>query len=360
MKAWICTEAGAELHVADVEEAILEPTGLVVEVEYCGLCHSDLHRWHGTTDLGRRGIVKRPNSANPFAMGHEIVGRIVKTGPEVSGRALGEAVVVYPWFGCGTCKSCLAGQDNMCTSGSRSLGFSNHGGFARRVTVPHERYAVPLGDLAPAQAAPLACAGLTVRSAIRKIEPLEPEETVILIGAGGVGLTAIAVLYALGHRRIVSIDLDPAKEDAAKAAGAASFVCLSEGMEPSELIEALGGKVKSVIDFVNSASSASLAFELLAKGGKMVQVGLYGGELVIPLPLLTGAGLTIQGSLTRTLEDLHDVVALARQGMLPQIPVKILPRADVNDALVRLDRGNVTGRMILKAGGPGELDWTGP
>lgn len=354
MKAWINHDHGMALQWEDVGEPDPGPEGLVVQVSHCGLCHSDLHRWHGISNLGSRGVIRRPRPEKPVAMGHEIVGEIVGMGPEVTGRNLGEKVIVYPWFGCGKCGACRSGQDNMCREPTRSLGFGNHGGFAQRVAVPHERYALPLGELSPEQAAPLACAGLTVRCAIRKIEPLEPADKVVTIGAGGVGLTAIAVLHALGHRNIIAMDRDPNRAADAIAAGATQFIATPDGTTSAQLIETLGGKINTVLDFVNSSGTAALAFDLLGKGGRMVQVGLYGGDLAVPLPLLTGASLTIQGSITGTLDDLRDVVRMAREGRLPTIPVSVLPRGAVNDAIQRLDHGQVKGRIVLAARGEQE------
>ncbi|WP_420101425.1 alcohol dehydrogenase catalytic domain-containing protein [Bosea sp. (in: a-proteobacteria)] len=347
MKAWLNRDHGAALECEEIAEPDAGAEGLVIEVSHCGLCHSDLHKWQGISNLGSRGIVRRPKPATPIAMGHEIVGRIVEMGPAVGGRRLGEQVIVYPWFGCGVCKRCKAGQDNMCREPTRSLGFGNHGGFAQRVAVPHERYAIPLGKLSPEQAAPLACAGLTVRCAIRKIEPFDPSEPVVTIGTGGVGLTAISVLHALGHRSIIALERDPAREADALAAGAKRFIATPEGMGPASLIEAIGGKVDNVLDFVNSSETALLAFDLLGKGGRMVQVGLYGGELPVPLPLLTGASLTVQGSITGTVEDLRDVVRLAEAGKLMPIPVSVLAMDTVNEAIRQLDAGKVRGRLVL-------------
>lgn len=353
MKAWLNRDHGAALQCEQVPDPDPGMEGLVIKVSHCGLCHSDLHRWHGISNMGSRGVIHRPRPENPIAMGHEIVGEIVGMGTAVTGRSLGEKVIVYPWFGCGKCKACVAGEDNMCREPTRSLGFGNHGGFAERVAVPHERYAVPLGDLSPEQAAPLACAGLTVRCAIRKIEPFDPNETIVTIGTGGVGLTAISVLHALGHRNVIALDRDASRAADAVAAGAARFIATPEGTTSANLVEALGGKIDTVLDFVNSSETATLAFDLLGKGGRMVQVGLYGGELNVPLPLLTGASLTVRGSITGTLDDLRDVVRMACEGQLPAIPVSVLPRNSINDAIQSLDKGRVKGRIVLVADGGG-------
>ncbi len=322
-------------------------TQVMVAVEFCGLCHSDLHTWEGTTDLGRRGIVRRPLNA-PLAIGHEIVGRVTACGPDAEGVEIGARRIVFPWLGCGECEACLAGQDNMCAVESRSLGFRQQGGFAQYVVVPHPRYLIDPGTLDPALAATYACSGITVLSAIRKILPLPPTTPVVVIGAGGLGLQAIAMLLALEHQAIIAVDASDAKQTAALAEGAAAFVHAQGEGVAERIIAAAGGKVPAVIDLVNSGATATIAFDVLRKGGKMVQVGLFGGEFAVPLPTLTVQALTVQGSLTGTLQDLRDVVALAEAGKLRPMPITTMPLDDANGALQRLVRGEVQGRLVLQ------------
>lgn len=349
MRAWAVVQQGAPLQCVELPSPVLSGTEVAVAVEFCGLCHSDLHTMEGKRDLGRRGVVRRP-FAGPQAIGHEIVGRVVALGPDVAdGVAIGDRRIVYPWLGCGSCEDCLAGEDNMCAVSSRALGFAQPGGFAEQVVVPHPRYLVDPGTLPPALAATYACSGLTVLAALRKLLPLPPDAPVVVIGAGGLGLQAVAMLGALGHRRTIVVDAAAAKQEAALAEGAAAFVhATGEGVADA-IIAAAGGKVRAVLDLVNSSATSLAAFDCLRKGGKMVQVGLYGGELVAPLPILTGSALTVQGSLTGSLQDLRDVVALAQEGRLRPMPVSEVPMAEVNAAVQRLQRGEVQGRLVLRA-----------
>lgn len=348
MKAWLNrTHHGA---LQAVEVTTPEPLGseVVVEVSHCGVCHSDLHGWQGRTDYGRRGVVTRPVPENPVAMGHEIVGRVAALGPGAEGVAIDDKVVVYPWLGCGQCLDCEGGRDNMCRNGPRSLGFARHGGFAEQVVLPHPRYLFPLGDLDPALACTYACSGLTVRSAIRKIMPMAADEPVVVIGAGGLGLQAVGVLHALGHRAVIAADVVAEKREAAMEAGASHFAHLTGEGDVERLMDTAGGPVPAVLDFVNNGATASIAFESLRKGGRMVQVGLYGGELIVPLYLLALKGISISGSITGTLTDLADVLRLARDGLLKPLPITTLPRAQVNEALARLAEGRVRGRIVLE------------
>jgi alcohol dehydrogenase/propanol-preferring alcohol dehydrogenase len=281
-------------------------------------------------------------------MGHEIVGRVVKLGPDATGVAIGDIRIVFPWVGCGTCASCLAEEDNMCLNG-RALGVYQHGGYATHVVAPHARHLVDPGTLDPAVAATYACSGITVYSAIKKVMPLAADEPVVLVGAGGLGLNAIAVLRALGHRSIIVVDISEAKRAAAMAAGASQTVDGSGAGVAARIIEAAGGPVAAIIDLVNGTATARFSFDALRKGGKLVQVGLFGGELSLPLPLMAIRALTVQGSYVGNPKELRELVALAQAGTLQALPVTEVPPSEAFHALMRLRDGKVTGRIVLRA-----------
>ena len=350
MRAWAVVESAAPLK--EIELPTPEPTGtqVLLEVTHCGVCHSDLHIWEGRYDLGggRVMLLKDRGVTLPLAMGHEIVGRVLKLGPEASGVAVGARRIVYPWVGCGTCAACLSEQDNMCQT-PRSIGVFQHGGYATHVLAPHPRHLIDPGAVDPALAATYACSGITVYSAVQKVLPLPADEPVVLVGAGGLGLQAIAVLRALGHRNIISVDVSAEKREAALKAGAAQAVDGSGEGVASRIVAACGGPAGAIIDLVNGTASARAAFEALRKGGKLVQVGLFGGELSLPLPLMAMRALTIQGSYVGTPGDLRALVALADAGRLPPLPIEEVPMPTADAALTRLREGRVTGRLVLRA-----------
>ncbi|MDA8250052.1 MAG: alcohol dehydrogenase [Rhodospirillales bacterium] len=350
MRAWAVVESGAPLK--EIELPTPEPTGtqVLLEVTHCGVCHSDLHVWEGKYDLGGGQIMslKDRGVTLPLALGHEIVGRVVRLGPDATGVAVGARRIVYPWVGCGTCAACTSEHDNMCLK-PRSIGVFQNGGYATHVLAPHPRHLIDPGTLDPALAATYACSGITVYSAIQKIMPLPPDEPVVLIGAGGLGLQAVAVLRALGHRNIISVDVSAEKRAAALREGAATVVDGSGEGVTKRIIEAAGGRVGAIIDLVNGTASARAAFEALRKGGKLVQVGLFGGELRLPLPLMPIQALTVQGSYVGTPGDLRALVALAQDGRLPPVPIEQVPMPTADAALTRLREGRVTGRLVLRA-----------
>ncbi|MBK1661802.1 alcohol dehydrogenase [Paracraurococcus ruber] len=350
MRAWAVVETGKPLQ--EIEMPTPEPTGaqVLLEVTHAGVCHSDLHIWEGEYDLGSRGKMRLTDRGVvlPLAMGHEIVGRVVKLGPEAAnqGTKVGDLRVVYPWVGCGKCAICQREEENMCLT-PRSLGVYQNGGYATHVLATHVRHLVDIEGVDPALAATYACSGVTVYSAINKLLPLEPNEPVVLVGAGGLGLQAVAILKALGHQRICAVDVDQKKLDAAKQQGASDTVLAAGEETAKRIIEACGGPVAGIIDLVNGTQTARFAFDALRKGGKLVQVGLFGGEMNIPLPLMPIRALTIQGSYVGNVKELRALIDIAKQGKIPGIPVETTPQKNADAVLNRLKNGQITGRVVL-------------
>ena len=305
----------------EIELPTPEPKGteVLLEVTHCGVCHSDLHIWEGYYDVGggqKMSLVDRGVTL-PLAMGHEIVGRVVKLGPDAKGVKVGDLRIVFPWLGCGTCEKCLAEDDNMCAVAARSLGVYPNGGYGTHVIAPHPRHLVDPGTLDPAVAATYACSGITVYSAIKKAMPLTPTQAIVLVGAGGLGLNAIAVLKALKHQNIISVDISAGKARSGaegRRAQGGGRQRRGPGRSPSASSEAAGGPVLAVIDLVNGTATARFAFGALRKGGKLIQVGLFGGELMLPLPIMAIRALTVQGSYVGNPKELRELVKLAQDG----------------------------------------------
>ncbi|MSP01732.1 MAG: alcohol dehydrogenase [Acetobacteraceae bacterium] len=351
MRAWAVVENGKPLQ--EIELPTPEPIGteVLIEVTHCGVCHSDLHIWDGYYDIGggqKMSLMDRGVTL-PLAMGHEIVGRVAKLGPEAKGVKVGDLRIVFPWLGCGTCDTCLAEEDNMCVKAARSLGVYQNGGYGTHVIAPHPRHLIELGNVDPAVAATYACSGITVYSAIKKAMPIPPDEAIVLVGAGGLGLNAIKVLLALNHRNIISVDISEEKRATALKMGAHKTVDGSGPDTAKRIMEAAGGPVLAVIDLVNGTQTARFAFGALRKGGKLVQVGLFGGELMLPLPIMAIRALTVQGSYVGNPKELRELIKLAQDGSLAALPVATVPQNQADSALMRLRDGHVTGRLVLKA-----------
>jgi propanol-preferring alcohol dehydrogenase len=347
---WAFFAWGGALEEQTIE---LPPVGgheVTVRVTHCGMCHSDLHVQAGGFDMGggKRSSLERAGTKLPVTMGHEIGGEVVELGPEVQGLALGDKVIVYPWLGCGDCPVCKHGDDHLCPRASSHLGIQLPGGYADLVRVPHARYLVPIGTLAPARAATFACAGITAYGAIRKLNPMTADDHVAIIGCGGVGMTAVALCSATSKARIVAIDPDPAKRESALSHGAAMAFDPGAPDAPKTIGKACGLNIAGAVDFVGSESSSSLAVNLVRRTGQVVIVGLFGGEFRMPLPMFALKSLQISGSFVGGLNDLRELVALAQRVTLPQIPLELRPLAQVNQALRDLAQGRVVGRLVLQ------------
>lgn len=334
------------------EDELTAPSGheVTLRVTHCGMCHSDVHIREGGFDMGggKLSSLERSGVKLPVTMGHEIVGEVVATGPDVSTVKAGDQVVVYPWLGCGECAVCADGDEHLCVKAARNLGIQVPGGYADAVRVSHERYLVPIGALEPARAATFACAGITALGAIRKLPATGADDWIAVIGCGGVGMTGVALLSATTKSRIVAIDPDPAKREAALAHGAAQAFDPAAADAFKVISKACAGNIAAAIDFVGSESSSSLAVNLVRRTGHVVIVGLFGGEFRMPLPMFALKSITICGSYVGGLNDLRELVALAQRETLPQIPLDLRPLAEVNQALDDLAHGRVVGRVVLQ------------
>jgi D-arabinose 1-dehydrogenase-like Zn-dependent alcohol dehydrogenase len=322
---------------------------VTVRVTHCGMCHSDLHIQAGGFDMGggKLSSLERAGTKLPVTMGHEICGEVVEVGPAVRDVAPGARVVVYPWLGCGECVVCQRGDDHLCPKASRNLGIQRPGGYADLVRVPHERYLVPIGPLAPERAATFACAGITAYGAISKLSPMAADDHVAIIGCGGVGMTAVALASVLTKARVVAIDPDPAKRDAALEHGAAMAFDPAAADALKTIGRACGFNIAGAVDFVGTESSSSLAVNLVRRTGQVVIVGLFGGEFRMPLPMFALKSLQITGSYVGSPNDLRELMALAQRMTLPQIPLDLRPMTGVNQALQDLAQGRVVGRVVL-------------
>jgi D-arabinose 1-dehydrogenase-like Zn-dependent alcohol dehydrogenase len=324
---------------------------VLVRITRSGVCHSDLHIWDGYFDLGsgKRFYVKDRGCVPPFTLGHEPFGVVAALGPDAKGVAVGQKKLVYPWIGCGACAACRAQQDNYCMQ-SRFLGVNRSGAYATHVLVPDPKYLVDASGLEEGFAATLACSGLTVYSAIRKLPAPAARDWVVVLGCGGLGLVALSTLRALGFERVIACDVDETKFPAARAAGARETVNSRDHAAALGAIQkASGGAVAGALDFVGMPATFGLgtASASLAKGGRYVLVGLFGGEVTLSLPPVAQRALAIMGSYVGNLQELREVVALAQDGRLRPTPVETRAAAEVNRTLDELKAGRIVGRVAL-------------
>lgn len=336
-----------------VEKPIPQPQGteVLLKVIAAGVCHTDLHLWEGHYDMGggKKLTLAERGIKPPLTLSHEIVGEIVAFGLNAQANAevsLGQVTLVHPWIGCGECAACQRGEENICVK-PQALGVARPGGFADYVIVPHPRYLLDIGSLEPAQAAPLACAGVTTYSALKKMGDRLKTDPVVIIGAGGLGLMAIEVLKALGGQGAIVVDIDPIKREAALAAGALGVIDARAADAAQQIQQATGGGARAVLDLVGATATVGLALASSARGGQIVICGLMGGDLTLALPVIPMRPLTLQGSYVGTLQELHELVALVKRSGMKPIPVNTRPMAEANDAMQDLHHGRVVGRTVL-------------
>jgi D-arabinose 1-dehydrogenase-like Zn-dependent alcohol dehydrogenase len=332
------------------EHTVPEPrdSEVLLRVDGCGVCRSDLSIRSGYFDAGDAGrITMASKGVNlPFTMGHEVVGEVVAVGSAVRETGVGDQRVLYPWIGCGECRSCRRGHEVLCRS-HRHMGTKIPGGYAEYVVVPHERYLVDYSGIPASSACTCACAGLTAYSALGKIGYLDSEDHLLVIGAGGLGLSATRLLPALTDAAAIVADVSEAKRRMALDSGAAFTLDPSAADAGETIREITGGYLRAAIDFVGSPETAKLALESLDKGGVYVIVGLFGGSLTLGLPELPFKNRTIIGSYLGSVEDMRTLMGLVRDGRAATTPVTTRPMSAVNEALDELSDGVVPGRTVL-------------
>jgi alcohol dehydrogenase len=323
-------------------------TQVLVRVERCGVCHSDLHLHDGYFALGgdkRLDITKdRPL---PFTLGHEIAGVIEAAGEDAADAIIGRRIAVYPWIGCGQCALCRRGEENLC-SAHHHLGVSADGGFATHVLIPHPRYLLDYAPLSANFAGPLMCSGLTAYSALKRLAAHAADGPVLLVGLGGVGMMGLAVARALFRQPPFVADIDAEKRNAALAAGAAAAYDPADPQARRAITAATGG-LYAVCDFVGSDKSLQFATSVLARGGKVVVTGLLGGAFSMAAAMFAIKAMTIQGTLTGTLAEARELLDLARAGKIASIPTRERPLAEAQAALDDLRAGRIVGRTVLTA-----------
>jgi propanol-preferring alcohol dehydrogenase len=346
-------------YAAPLCETIVEcpqPAGseVVVRIHRCGVCHSDLHMQDGYFLMGEdKKLDVRSGRTLPFTLGHEIAGVIERAGPDAAdGAETGRPVAVYPWIGCGQCAACARGEENICAA-PRHLGIQIDGGYASHVLVPHPRYLLDYAPLSASFAGMLMCSGLTAYAALKRLSANAAHAShgpVLLIGMGGVGMMGLALARnMLPHAPIIA-DIDPKKRAAGLAAGAQAAFDPADAGARKALLAATNGGVLAAVDFVGSDRSLTFATGALAKGGKVVVTGLFGGTFTMPVAMFGLKAMGIEGTQTGTLAEARELLGLAtRAWKVSPPPIEERPLAQAQAALEDLRAGRVVGRVVLTA-----------
>ena len=336
------------LTITESENPKPQGTQVLLKVKSEGVCHSDLHLWEGGYDLGDGQFMKVTDRGvkYPVTPGHEIVGTVEDIGNNVSGITKGDQVLVFPWIGCGECPACKVKNENLCDA-PKSMGVFQDGGYSDYALIPSFKYLAKLDGVDPDAATSLACSGLTVYTAIKKANQNSPEFLVI-VGAGGLGLMGVQIAKAITDAKIICVDLDDQKLNTAKEMGA-DFIVNSKDPETSQKIMSICNDkgADSVVDFVNAPPTVKLGFAILRKRGNLVLVGLFGGSLELSLVTIPLKSLTIQGAYTGNYDDMVELLALARKGILNPVISKRYTLDDANTALEDLKARKILGRAVI-------------
>jgi len=320
------------------------PGQVLVKVAGAGLCHSDLHFQHA-------GFPRVPFLTDkvPFTLGHENAGWVEKLGAGVRGLEHGMPVIVHSAIGCGRCRLCQAGEEQICETTARngpSYGLGVDGGLAQYLLVDSSRQLIPLDRLDPRDAAPLTDAALTPYRPIRRsLSQLRPGTNAIVIGVGGLGHMAVQILKALAPVRVIAVDRSPEKLELARSVGA-DIAIPSDDQARAALREAIGGRRASlVLDFVGIDATLTLAASIVELGGRIVVLGAANG--VLPWKF---AGMPLEATLTTSywgnLNELREVVALAEQGHI-RVRTQRFTLAQTAEAYHLLEAGKIEGRAVV-------------
>lgn len=334
---WQATGPNA-LRRTSLERRDLRPDDIAVQVDYCGVCHSDLHALHDH-DL---------HANSPLVPGHEFTGVVTDIGPAVTAFSVGDRVAVGNIVdSCDVCAMCAAGQENFCYSfptltyggTDRHDGSTTLGGYSREYVV-RDAFAYPLpSGLDPAAAAPLLCAGITVWEPLRSLG-VGPGSRVAVAGLGGLGHLAVKIAAALGATTTV-ISRSPDKRDDARRLGAHDLIASAD----IEQMAAARDGFDVVIDTISASHDLGPYLKLVAMDGTLSLLGYLGPVTVDAIDLLVGRKkLSSAGSGGRpaTAEMLQ---FCTDNGITAD--VEVLPSSQVHTALDRLQRNDVRYRFVL-------------
>jgi alcohol dehydrogenase len=253
---------------------------------------------------------------------------------------------VFPWIGCGKCRDCLAGDENLCAR-NRFLGVALDGGFASHVLVPDEKYLLDFDPLPINMAATLMCSGITAYGALKRLINRPRQRNLLLVGLGGVGMMGLALAQALFKQPISVADLNPAARETALKHGAAFAYDPSEPDIARRIMKETDGGFDGVIDFAGNDKSMGFAVSTVARGGKVVVSGLMGGNFSLPMVQWIYKRMTIEGFMVGTLDEARELMALARSGKINPTPMTEEPMASVQTWIDELRAGKVVGRIML-------------
>jgi propanol-preferring alcohol dehydrogenase len=336
MKAAVLHELKKPLVVEEVERPRPGDNDVLIQVEACGVCHSDLSIADG--DWKQFGSITKL----PLVLGHEVAGKVVETGAAVQNLKVGDRVGV-PWifWTCGECEFCREGFENLCSK-QKITGLTVDGGYAEFVKAP-ATHATKIPDaVSSIQAAPLFCAGVTVYRALMQAKPQRGQRLAVF-GIGGLGHLAIQIAVQLGLE-VSAVDVDDNKLALAKSLGAVH----TANSATTNVVKEMRKRGSVHIALVASGAKAAYdtAFYCVRPTGTLLVVGLPANEISFPAIIMAAGEVNVKASAVGTRSDLEQVLAMAAQGKL-HCQVATRPLADANATLDEMRAGKIAGRVVL-------------
>ncbi|MBF6413909.1 NAD(P)-dependent alcohol dehydrogenase [Nocardia cyriacigeorgica] len=344
MKALQYAAVGAEPEVREIPTPEPGPGQVLLKITAAGVCHSD--------DFVMSLPAEALTFPLPLTLGHEGAGTVAALGAGVTGLDVGEAVVVYGPWGCGTCWFCSQGAENYCSRAAElgifPPGLGAPGAIAEYLIADSARHLVPIGDLDPVATVPLTDAGLTPYHAIKRSLPkLVPGTFAVVIGSGGLGHVAIQLLRHLSPARVIALDVTDDKLAFAKSVGAHEAV-LSDAAA-ADNVRAITGPAGAtlVLDFVGYQPTVDTAMAVAGVAADVTIVGLGDGQSAARV----GFGISpyetaVTAPYWGTRNELIELIDLAHAGVL-DIAVERFTLDDAPEAYRRLAAGTLRGRAVI-------------
>lgn len=335
MKAVVVNPEGTNVQLIENKELRPLETGeALVDIEYCGVCHTDLHVAHG--DFG-----KVPGRV----LGHEGIGIVKEIAPDVKSLKVGDRVSVA-WFfeGCGACEYCTTGRETLCRT-VKNAGYSVDGGMAEQCIVTAD-YAVKVPEgLDPAQASSITCAGVTTYKAIKEAQ-LQPGQWTVIFGAGGLGNLAVQYAKKVFNAHVFAVDINNDKLALAKEVGADIVINGHEVEDVAALIQEKTGGAHSAVVTAVSKVAFNQAVDSVRAGGRVVAVGLPSEMMDLSIVKTVLDGIQVIGSLVGTRKDLEEAFQFGAEGLVAPV-VQKRPVSDAVDVFDEMEAGTIQGRMVL-------------
>ncbi len=335
MKAAIVHEYGKPLQIEDVDVPTPDSDEVLIRVEACGVCHSDLHLAEGDWKSLYK-IIK-----HPLIPGHEIIGEVVERGEDVKEIQKGDRVgVAWVYWTCGECELCLEGRENLCRK-QMITGATVDGGYAEYIKAKASHALKVPSLLDSIEAAPLFCAGVTVYRAVKN-SGIRPGQSLAVFGIGGLGHLAVQVAKAF-DAQVIAVDISEEKLELARSLGADQTM----NALTNDIVKEFRRMGGAHVVVVTSASKAAYekAFYSVRSGGALVVVGMPAEDLSFPAIMMRE--MTISSSATGTRDDLRETLEMAASGKI-RCRVETGDLNDINDIFDRMRRSEITGRVVLK------------